>query len=422
MDNIETNNVIDLDAPQGESNPIMNKHNSNKKFIMIALSVLVLLGIGIGGYLWMSNSNSNSSNGGDKDTNDSSEAVISGEGAGAEAFFGDGEKVHPSPINGVMHTKEQYDIFSTRRPLAVMVNNHVSARPQHGVSYADIVYEAVAEGGITRWVAIFHSRGAGQVGPIRSARVYYADLAAGYNPFYAHWGGAYVNPSDPANTTHPEADVYDHMNAIGLPSLDQAYVGGKAYYRDNSRGVALEHTGYADTDKLWSLPGSGDPQIYPEPVWKNFVEFANWNFKDDANETELPASASISFNFWDVPDFAVKYEYNKESNSWDRSQGGVETVDLGNSNKRISPKVVIVMYATERSANDKKAHLFYDVVGSGTATIFQDGKQINGTWVKTSATEREIFYDNLGSPMKFNRGQIWVEVLPAGNSVSFVSE
>jgi len=417
------NDIIDLDKAEEQVEveiKAMN-NNSNKKAIILVSAILSLILIaGVSYFIFGANNTSEVNEGDVKDTGTDKNATnISG--TGAEQFFGEGDKIYPSPINGVMHTQEQYNIFSIRRPLAVMINNHIDARPQHGVSYADIVYEVVAEGGITRWIAIFHSQGAGQVGPIRSARVYYASLAAGYNPFFAHWGGAYVNPSDPENTTNPEADVYDYMNGIGLPSLDQAYVGGKAYYRDNSRGVALEHTGYADTDKLWSLPGSGDPAIYPEPAWKEYVDFASWNFKDVVVEDLRPETATIGFNFWDVPDFAVKYDYNKSSNTWDRTQGGAATVDLGNNNKRISPKVVIVMFATERSANDKKAHLFYDVIGSGTASIFQDGKQVNGTWVKRSATSREVFYDNLGNPMSFDRGQIWVEVLPAGNTVSFVA-
>jgi hypothetical protein len=418
------NEVIDLDTMSNMSN--LSSTQNKKKYIVLGLLITSLLVIGLGAFLFINKNKST----GDKDANKLKDEVTTtgGNGTGAENLFADGEKTQPSPINGVLYTQKQYEVFTNRRPLAVMINNHVLARPQYGVSYADIVYEIVAEGGITRWAAIFHSQGAGQVGPVRSARVFYASIVAGYNPFYAHWGGAYVNPTDPENTTNPEADVYTYMNKIGLPSLDQAYVGSTefegdpAYYRDNSRDVPLEHTGYADTNVLWNLPGTGIPAIYPEAEWKTYTPFGQWQFKEDAEPSLRSKSAILSFNFWDVPEFAVKYEYNVGTNTWDRSQGGQATVDAGNSNKRISPKTVIVMFATERSAGDKKGHLFYDVIGSGTAKIYMDGKETLGKWIKTSATEREIFYDTLGNQIKFDRGQIWVEVLPAGNSVSFVSQ
>jgi len=418
------NEVIDLDATSNNSIPNIGKTHDKKKLIVIGLLVTSVVVIGLSAYILINK-------------NKSPKVVADGQtvedkmqdgASGSETLFDQGEKTHPSPINGVMYTDKQYEVFSKRRPLAVMINNHVQARPQYGVSYADIIYEIVAEGGITRWLTIFHSQGAGQVGPVRSARVFYVSIAAGYNPFYAHWGGAYVNPTDPENTTNPEADVYTYMNKIGLPSLDQAYVGstefnGKpAYYRDNSRDVPLEHTGYADTNVLWNLPGTGIKAIYPEPEWKKYTPFGEWTFKEDATVATRPASASLSFNFWEEPDFAVKYEYNTSTNSWDRTQGGTPTLDAGNNNKKISPKTVIVMFATERSAGDKKGHLFYDVIGSGTAKIYMDGKETAGKWIKTSAGERENFYDSLGNQIKFNRGQIWVEVLPAGNTVSFVSQ
>jgi len=417
------NEVIDLDTTNVASNNNLNKSTNKKKLIVFGLLILSIIVIGVTTFLFI-NKNKNSKT---KDVSQHTNVANSG-GGKAETLFDEGAKTHPSPINGVLYTDKQYEVFSNRRPLAVMVNNHVLARPQFGVSYADIVYEIVAEGGITRWLTIFHSRGAGQVGPVRSARVYYASIAAGYNPYYAHWGGAYVNPTDPKNTTNVDADVYKYMNSIGLPSLDQAYVGSTeyngnpAYYRDNSRDVPLEHTGYADTNVLWHLPGTGIPAIYPEAEWKKYIPFGEWQFKDDADLSLRPTTATLSFNFWDLPDFAVKYKYNASTNTWDRSQGGKPTVDAGNNNKRISPKTVIVMFATERSAGDKKGHLFYDVIGSGTAKIYMDGKETQAKWIKTSANERENYYDLQGNQIKFDRGQIWVEVLPTGNSVSFVSQ
>ena len=110
----------------------------------------------------------------------------------------EGPKTEICPLNGEKFTREEKEIWSTRRPLTVMIENHLDSRPQSGLSNADIVYEAVAEGGITRFMGVFYCnavKGASNkydVGPVRSARTYFLDLASEYAdyPLYTHVGGA----------------------------------------------------------------------------------------------------------------------------------------------------------------------------------------------------------------------------------------
>ena len=101
-------------------------------------------------------------------------------------------KTESCPINGAMYSKQQKAWWEKHGPLGVMIENHLEARPQSGISFADIVYEAVAEGGITRFLNIFYCQDAEVVGPVRSARTYYVDFLSEYGPFplYAHVGGA----------------------------------------------------------------------------------------------------------------------------------------------------------------------------------------------------------------------------------------
>ncbi|MBU1017346.1 MAG: DUF3048 domain-containing protein [Patescibacteria group bacterium] len=332
-------------------------------------------------------------------------------------------KEFASPINGVYHTKEEYEQFMSRRPLAIMVNNHIDARPQSGLTAADIVYEAVAEGGITRLMPIFHSTDAEKAGPVRSARVHFIDLAAEYFSWYAHWGGAYA-PTFPDGTkdyseTNPKADAYQHINDVGLASLDQMWLGDTAYYRDTSRDVALEHTGYTGTPALWKEA----PNKYPEEGWTKFIKFETWKFKDDSSPSGRGFVTDIKFNFWEEPNFEVVWKYNKDTNEYTRYQGGVKFIDAENQ-KDIVAKDVVVQFTKETSAEDKKNHLLYDIVGSGTAKIFMDGKVINATWSKSSIRERTFFYDESGKEMEFNRGQIWVEIIPtkSADSLSFVTQ
>jgi hypothetical protein len=108
-------------------------------------------------------------------------------------------KTESCPINGVKYSTQQRDWWQKHRPLGVMIENHEDSRPQSGLSFADTVYEAVAEGGITRFLAIFYCQDAPIIGPIRSARTYFIDFASEYgnSPLYTHVGGA--NAAGPAD-------------------------------------------------------------------------------------------------------------------------------------------------------------------------------------------------------------------------------
>jgi len=331
-----------------------------------------------------------------------------------------------SPINGLLYTKTQAEIFMTRRPLAIMVNNHVDARPQFGLSEADLIYEAVAEGGITRFLAFYHAQDAEKVGPVRSARIYYEDWAAEFNAWYAHWGGAVMNDDDKANqdvldyqfTCHPDADSYAKINRIGLPSLDQMWLGNSAYWRDNARGVSTEHTGFTSTQKLLNEA----PSRYPEEGWQNFELFQTWLFKEALPEAdrEPPSASSFGFSFWEgYGDYDVSWEYDPATNEYVRYQGEEKQLDAGNS-QELRAKNVIVQFTDQSFFGDKKGHLKYETVGAGKAKVFLDGKVIDADWSKPAIRERNRYFDAItGDEIKFNRGQIWIEIVPTGNEIEY---
>src|SRR5436190_5928782 len=108
-------------------------------------------------------------------------------------------KTEPCPLNGVKYSTQQRDWWLQHRPLGVMIENHKESRPQSGLSFADVVYEAVAEGGITRFLGMYYCQDALIVGPVRSARTYFVDFVSEYSeyPLYAHVGGA--NAAGPAD-------------------------------------------------------------------------------------------------------------------------------------------------------------------------------------------------------------------------------
>ncbi len=313
-----------------------------------------------------------------------------------------------SPINGVFYTKSQGEIFDKRRPLAIMINNHVDARPiQSGLSDADIIFEAVAEGGITRFLAIYHAKDVDIVGPVRSVRVYYLDWASEFHPWVAHWGGA-CTPGSPAN-------AYDYMRKNGIASLDAFWLGECPtcpYWRNLNLGVASEHTGFTATQKLYNESAKRWPD------WAEKVPFDRWIFKEGVGEEERPSVSSFTFNFWNLVDYEVTWTYNPVENIYLRSQGGQPHKDSV-SGKQLWAKNVIVQFTDQSFLGDKEGHLKYRTIGAGKAKIFLDGKIIDGIWEKTDRVMRTRYYDEQGFEIKFNRGQIWVEIVPTGNEITY---
>lgn len=331
-----------------------------------------------------------------------------------------GPKTEPCPLNGALWSKAQRAVWEKRRPLGVMIENHTDSRPQSGLSYADIVYEAVAEGGITRFLTIYYCRDAKPIGPIRSARMYYVNLLQEYgdNPLYAHVGGA--NTPGPADALGEIQDLgwdqYNDLNQFGVPF--------PYYYRDYERlpNVVTEHTMYAATSKLWEFAKTKRKLSNVDEDGKAWDEsFTSWKFKDDAPAVDRGSKNKISLYFWkQYGDFNVQWNYDKATNSYKRVNGGNPHTDK-DTGKQLTAKNVVVVLADESTANDgyEGGHLLYDLVGSGDAYLFQNGKAAEITWKKNSPEERMIFTDPAGQEASFVRGQVWVEIVPTGNKITY---
>lgn len=326
-------------------------------------------------------------------------------------------------INGTKQTANAKKYWDARRPLAVMIENHQESRPQSGLSSADVVYEAVAEGGITRFMGVYYCGGNFelndiQVGPVRSARTYYLDWLSEYDALYAHVGGA--NTPGPANAL---GQIIDYK----IKDLNQFSIGFPTFWRDYQRlgrAVATEHTMYSTTKKLWDVgdkKGWGVADATTGVRWDK--GFTPWKFKNDAAGGDVK---NITVNFWESQgDYKVEWGYDANCNCYLRKNGGQPHNDL-NTNKQLGPKVVIVRYMTESRANDgyeNNAHMLYGNKGpqtpSGEALIFQDGKVTKGTWNKKNRLSREVFMDASGKEIELNRGQIWLQAVPKGTEATY---
>lgn len=342
-------------------------------------------------------------------------------GSQALTFDSNLPKTESCPLSGALYPDMQRKWWEKHRPLGVMIENHQESRPQSGLSSADVIYEAVAEGGITRLLAVFYCQDAGIIGPVRSARTYFLDFISEYGnyPLYAHVGGA--NMPGPANALGQIEDYgwasYNDLNQFSVPFPN--------FWRDYERlghPVATEHTVYATTTKLWDFAKNkrklGDEDKDGKPWDQNFKP---WSFKDDAKADERGLSQNIGFEFWEgYSQHAVRWIYDKELNTYKRENGGQPHKDK-NNDQQLQAKNVVILFMTERNANDgyeNNLHLLYGTKGQGRALIYQDGKKIEGTWQKKDRKDRMTLKDNNGREIKINRGLTWFEILPTGNKVT----
>lgn len=332
-------------------------------------------------------------------------------------------KTEECPLNGKLYSKKQRSLWEDRRPLGIMVQNNLEARPQSGLSSADIIHEAVAEGGITRFLVMYYCDNPKVVGSVRSARVYYITLLQGFGnyPLYAHVGGA--NTPGPADAL----GMIKKLKWFGYNDMDQFSVPFPQYWRDYDRlpGRATEHTVYTNTTKLWEfaknkreLADVDDEGVEWDSNWKP------WLFKDGSVTTKEKKVAKISYGFWDNnigSDYVVDWDFDSVTNLYKRTNGGVPHMD-NNNDKQLSASNVIVVFSDESVANDGYEggqHMLYDLLGTGEALIFQNGEVVKTSWRKQKVTDMIRFYDSRNKEVEMVRGLIWISILPSDNEVTY---
>lgn len=324
----------------------------------------------------------------------------------------------PCPINGALYTTTERNAWEKKRPLFIMIENSPDARPQSGLSKADAVFEAVAEGGVTRYGAVFYCAAQKQdvvVAPVRSARTYFVDWASGFNfPLYVNVGGA--------NLPGP-ADALGQIRKYGWElenNLSQFSIGYPTFVRNNNRldrEVATEHTMETATEALWAVAAKRD-WTNTDPDGNEWADdYTGWVFED---EPAAQGSVNkISYSFWSgYNDYSVEWSYDGQQNVYLRTLAGQEDLDL-ETGKRISAATVIVLKTTEKGPIDELKHMLYTTIGKGTALIFKNGEVIEANWSKPTRVSQLKFTDSQGKDVKLARGKIWISVLGLGNEVEY---
>ena len=301
-----------------------------------------------------------------------------------------------NPLTGEL-VEEPADL--NRRPIAVKVSNSPAefVRPQAGLSQADLVFEHLTEGPITRFTAVFYGQVPADIGPIRSARLIDLEIPAMYDA-----GLAYSGASTGVTKRLYNSDLF--------PRMIFTWEGG--YYR-TGEDKPWEHTLHANPVEFWqALERKGEnhaPELYGQTAFNS-----------------LPPEGGATANLLtvDYHDWTLsEWRYDSPSGRYLRWADGVEHRDANNG-EQISAANVVVLWAVheidesicEDRPGDEKCLLgavHIDLTGRGYATLLRDGKQYNGRWVRERRWNMLSFVTPGGDPLPLQIGPTWFQVVPS---------
>lgn len=289
-------------------------------------------------------------------------------------------KGSPCPLTGELVT---YEADLKLRPIAVMIDNEYNARPQSGLSEAEIVYEIPVEGNITRYMAIFHHNHADKVGPVRSARPYFIDKALEFNAVYVHCGGS------------PQA--LQDLVTLKVNTLNDLK-GSPCFWRSKDR--KMPHNLYTSTKLM--------REVMETNKFNNKTAPEYFKFNEEFLEPDGKNTRSIIFNY--SKNYVVGYEYSEKDKLYYRTINGTRLKDK-ESGKEIAAANIIVEKTT-RKVLDDVGRLEIKNIGKGRGYYLSGGKLIEIEWSKDSRSAKEVYKDLKGNEVLMNKGVTWVQVVP----------
>ncbi len=298
-----------------------------------------------------------------------------------------------APLTGRPVTQAQAE----QHVVAVMIDDTPAARPQSGLSAASVVWQAPAEGGVPRYMALFQEQMPVSVGPIRSARSYFIAWAAEWRAVYVHIGGS----------PQAQSTLATYGRGQYVYNADQFRWGRRYFWRIKERRAP--HNVYTDAEHLRGLAEAVGAKDGP-------IESA-LRFAPDAPFDERPRDGRIVAKYTYN---TVSYDYDRLTNTYLHTVGTEGAQEDAGTGIRVAPRNVIIMLVRFTLLNDgsHKGRLGADIIGSGTAWIATNGKTIKGTWRKSETTGPTLFYDGKGRQVTLTIGQTFIQVMQTGSSIS----
>lgn len=297
---------------------------------------------------------------------------------------------HTYPLTGLGTDREV-----NQRPIVVMVENSPKARPQSGLDKADMVYEVLAEGEITRFVAVYQSQEAETIGPVRSLRPYFAEIAEGLDGVIVHAGWS--------------QDAINLVNARKLDHFDQVYGDDKYYWRSNERKAP--HNLYTSIAKIQQ--GMQDKKMRTE--WKTvtplFVK-AEETAAAKGGDAGLSVANQVTIPY--IHGYEVQYSYEAEKQLYLRTMAGEPHLDKETGEQLSASNLLII--ETKHRILDSEGRRAVDVHGPGNGYLLQQGYGRSITWENQNGMIR-AYAD--GKEVPLIPGQTWVQIVPDLGKVHF---
>lgn len=307
-------------------------------------------------------------------------------------------------LDGFPMSEAEWQARKDLLPIAVMIDNTPNSYPHAGFDRADLIYEALVEGGITRLMAVYWRQEADLIMPVRSARTPFVIWVDELGALYAHAGSA---------TTTNEANAAGQIIEWGIKDLNAFSPGSNAaYYRDRSRYAPynLATSTSALRQAAVGLGFAGPPAV---ESWK----FRNPSDPPPAGEPAEGIEVDFSGrrNAWQL----IQWKWDPDRRAYGRYQFGGPFTDAASGNQLFAA-TVIVMQAEARVVDDS-GHVLLAQFGEGPATVFTGGRAIEGTWRKADRKARTRFYDKAGNEIAFERGPIFIEVISQVGKFSYTA-
>lgn len=308
------------------------------------------------------------------------------------------EPTEPPPVDTNPLTGEALEEVTENRPYAIMINNTAKAVPQCGISQADILYEIIAEGSVTRFLAIFEDLSdVNVIGPVRSVRPYFYQMAKHYGAILSSAGG-----SDEAISIIKKAK-YNYLNGIAGA--------GSAFYRDEWRksNRGFEHSLMTTGEKLMNAADKAGYETSMADVDYGF------HF---TGEAMTAGEAANELTIWFYKNGKkTTMTFDGSTGQYVMSQHGATSVDA-NDDSPISFRNVVVLEA-DSYVKDKKGHLEVQTTGTGKGFFARDGRVIPITWSRESTSAQYVYTDESGNPVSFGIGKTYIAIVPDGSPFSF---
>lgn len=292
---------------------------------------------------------------------------------------------YTQPLTGIGTEEEQ-----TARPIMVLVENSPAARPQSGLDQADIVYEVLAEGEITRFLAVFQSESPEVIGPVRSIRPYMVEIGDGLDALIVHAGWS--------------QEAMNMLVERNLPHFDEIYGDGAYYWRSEERNAP--HNLYTSVELIRKgSENKGFRQTWNDPGFTFFEQ-------GETPEIEGESATKVNINY--ISGYYVDYYYNEEEEVYERYMLGEPHKDKESDNLLIASNIIVAKTGHQIVDDIGRRHI--DVNGSGEGYLFQEGIAQEITWESKNGIIRVI---KDGEELPLIPGKTWIHYIPLNSPVLY---